>query len=200
MLRNPLSRINSCLLNNSNAFKAPRSFTPAPLSFSLLSLLSRPFASAPKSKAAAGGSSRVKQSGPAIKAVGMKKYTDLRSKSKINPLDTYNIVVTLTANNTFIVLTSPISEIILATSAGCNGYKGSAKSTYMATITTASRIASRAKNLGVKNLNIYFKGFTKNRRAVLKGIEDIGGFAILRLEDRTPIPFNGCRPRKLKRK
>lgn len=142
---------------------------------------------------------KVKSNAPTIKAVGVKRYIDTRSKSKIIATDTYNIVATLTANNTFLVLTSPINEIIIATSCGCHGFSGSSKSTYMANITSSNRLAQRAKNLGVQYLNIYFKGFNKNKRAVLKGIQEVPNLIIKRLEDRTPVPFNGCRPKKSRR-
>ncbi len=103
-----------------------------------------------------------------------------------------------TFNNTLVTLTDPNGNVVSAGSAGTAGIKGSRKSTPYAAGLAAERVAKRAMEHGMRQVDVYVKGTGSGREAAIRSLES-AGISILSIRDMTPIPHNGCRPRKRRR-
>ncbi len=106
--------------------------------------------------------------------------------------------VNSTFNNTIITITDAQGNTIAWSSAGAQGFKGSRKSTpYAAQV--AGEVAGRAAmEHGMKTLEVEVKGPGSGRESALRALQAVG-FTITAIRDVTPIPHNGCRPRKRRR-
>ena len=103
-----------------------------------------------------------------------------------------------TFNNTLITISDLQGQTLCWSSAGAIGFKGSRKSTPFAAQRTAENVADKAKKLGMKELEIRIKGPGSGRESAIRGLQ-AAGLTIRAIEDVTPIPHNGCRPRKKRR-
>ncbi|HJX30850.1 MAG TPA: 30S ribosomal protein S11 [Thermodesulfobacteriota bacterium] len=103
-----------------------------------------------------------------------------------------------TFNNTIITITDVSGNTLAWSSSGCQGFKGSRKSTPFAAQLAAEAVARKVLEHGVKNLEVYVKGPGSGREAALRALQ-VMGFNIKLIRDVTPIPHNGCRPPKRRR-
>ena len=104
-----------------------------------------------------------------------------------------------TFNNTIVTITDPHNGEVLAwDSAGSAGYKGSRKSTPFAAKKAAERCAQKAMKLGVRDVEVRVRGPGSGRESAVRALAQ-AGLKVKAIEDRTPIPHNGCRPRKRRR-
>ena len=106
-----------------------------------------------------------------------------------------------TFNNTIITLTDPTGETICWESAGSvegGKYKGSRKSTPFAAQRAAESVASKAMKMGVRELEVRVKGPGSGRESAIRSLA-ANGLKIRVIEDVTPLPHNGCRPKKRRR-
>ena len=103
-----------------------------------------------------------------------------------------------TFNNTVITITDVIGNTIAWSSAGAVGFKGSRNSTPYAAGQAAEDVAKKAKEHGIKNLEVLVKGPGSGREAAIRSLQAVG-FNITLIRDRTPIPHNGCRQPKRRR-
>ena len=101
-------------------------------------------------------------------------------------------------NNTKITITDAQGNAISWSSAGSQGFKGSRKSTPYAAQIAAEDAGRKAQEHGVKMLEIQVKGPGSGRESALRALQAVG-FTITSIRDVTPIPHNGCRPRKRRR-
>jgi small subunit ribosomal protein S11 len=106
--------------------------------------------------------------------------------------------VNATFNNTMITITDAQGNTIAWSSAGSQGFKGSRKSTPFAAQVAAEQAGRRAMEHGMKSLEIQVKGPGSGRESALRALQAVG-FQISTIRDVTPIPHNGCRPRKRRR-
>jgi len=106
--------------------------------------------------------------------------------------------VNATFNNTHITITDAQGNAISWSSAGSQGFKGSRKSTPYAAQVAAEDAGRKAQEHGMKSLEIEVKGPGSGRESALRALQAIG-FTITSIRDVTPIPHNGCRPRKRRR-
>ena len=106
--------------------------------------------------------------------------------------------VNATFNNTIITITDTKGNTIAWSSAGAEGFKGSRKSTPFAAQLAAENAGKRAKDNGVKTLEIEVRGPGSGRESALRALQSTG-FIITAIKDVTPIPHNGCRPPKRRR-
>ena len=97
-----------------------------------------------------------------------------------------------TFNNTVITITDVIGNTIAWSSSGAVGFKGSRKSTPYAAGQAAEDVAKKAKEHGIKNLEVLVKGPGSGREAAIRSLQAVG-FNITLIRDRTPIPHNGCK-------
>jgi len=122
---------------------------------------------------------------------GPKKMRRAISRAQVN--------VKATFNNTIICFTDPHNgEVIAWDSAGTAGYKGSRKSTPFAAQRAAERCAQKAMKLGIRDVEVRVRGPGSGRESAVRALA-AAGLKIKAIEDRTPIPHNGCRPRKRRR-
>jgi len=106
--------------------------------------------------------------------------------------------VNATFNNTLITITDAQGNAISWSSAGGMGFKGSRKSTPYAAQVAAESAAQKAKEHGMKTLEVNVKGPGSGRESALRALQ-AAGFNITAIRDVTPIPHNGCRPPKRRR-
>ena len=106
--------------------------------------------------------------------------------------------VNATFNNTMITITDVQGNTIAWSSAGTMGFKGSRKSTPYAAQVAAEDAGKKAREHGMEMLEIEVSGPGSGRESALRALQAVG-FAISAIRDMTPIPHNGCRPRKRRR-
>jgi len=106
--------------------------------------------------------------------------------------------VNATFNNTVITIADAQGNTIAWSSAGAAGFKGSRKSTPYAAQMAAEDAGNKAKEHGMKTLEVMVKGPGSGRESALRAL-GAAGFTITVIKDVTPIPHNGCRPRKRRR-
>ncbi|MFQ5861807.1 MAG: 30S ribosomal protein S11 [Candidatus Brocadiales bacterium] len=103
-----------------------------------------------------------------------------------------------TFNNTYINITDLNGETMCWASAGTVGFKGSRKSTPFAAQRAAENVAEKALKQGVSELDIKVKGPGSGRESAITALQ-VAGLSVKSIEDVTPLPHNGCRPRKKRR-
>lgn len=101
-------------------------------------------------------------------------------------------------NNTMITITDAQGNAIAWSSAGAQGFKGSRKSTPYAAQVAGETAGRAAMEHGMKTLEVEVKGPGSGRESALRALQSIG-FTVTSIQDVTPIPHNGCRPRKRRR-
>ena len=106
--------------------------------------------------------------------------------------------VNATFNNTMITVTDAQGNAIAWSSAGSQGFKGSRKSTPYAAQIAGEDAGKKAMEHGMKTLEVEVKGPGAGRESALRALQTVG-FSITAIRDVTPIPHNGCRPRKRRR-
>lgn len=103
-----------------------------------------------------------------------------------------------TFNNTIITITDRQGNALSWATAGGSGFRGSRKSTPFAAQVAAERAGIRAKDFGMKSLDVLVKGPGPGRDSAVRSLNNVG-FKINNISDVTPIPHNGCRPPKRRR-
>ena len=106
--------------------------------------------------------------------------------------------VNATFNNTMITITDAQGNAISWSSSGSQGFKGSRKSTPFAAQVAAENAGRKAMEHGMKTLEVEVRGPGSGRESALRALQAVG-FTITAIRDVTPIPHNGCRPRKRRR-
>ncbi|MEK9596379.1 MAG: 30S ribosomal protein S11 [Rhodospirillaceae bacterium] len=106
--------------------------------------------------------------------------------------------VNATFNNTMITITDAQGNAISWSTAGAMGFKGSRKSTPYAAQVAAEDAGKKAQEHGMKTLEIEVSGPGSGRESALRALQSVG-FNVTSIRDVTPIPHNGCRPRKRRR-
>ncbi|OHB69858.1 MAG: 30S ribosomal protein S11 [Planctomycetes bacterium RBG_16_43_13] len=101
-------------------------------------------------------------------------------------------------NNTIITITDQNGEVLCWASAGTIGYKGSRKSTPFAAQKAAESAAEKAQRYGVREVEVRVKGPGSGRESAIRALQS-AGLEVKVIEDVTPMPHNGCRPRKRRR-
>jgi len=106
--------------------------------------------------------------------------------------------IVATFNNTMVTITDTKGDTLCWASAGTSGFKGSRKSTPFAGQCAAQQAAEKARKFGVKDVDVKVKGPGSGRESAITSLE-AAGLKIKSIEDVTPLPHNGCRPRKKRR-
>src|SRR5687768_3941519 len=123
--------------------------------------------------------------------------TRLRRRERKN-ISTGVAHVAASFNNTMITIADAQGNVIAWSSAGSQGFKGSRKSTPFAAQVAAEQAGRKAAEHGMKSLEVQVKGPGSGRESALRALQGVG-FTITSIRDVTPIPHNGCRPRKRRR-
>lgn len=108
------------------------------------------------------------------------------------------VYISSSYNNTLMTLTNARGEVLLWKSSGALGFKGAKKATSFAASKVAEAFAEGAKKLGIEQISVFIKGIGSGRDSALKSLAN-KGMDITAIKDITPIPHNGCRPKKSRR-
>ena len=108
------------------------------------------------------------------------------------------IYITATFNNTIITVTDPDGQVALWGSTGSSGFKGARKSTPFAATTAIDAVLKKAKDQGLTSAQVFIKGPGSGRDAALSALR-ASGIRVIELADVSPMPHNGCRPKKRRR-
>ena len=101
-------------------------------------------------------------------------------------------------NNTIITITDTVGNILSWSSSGSLGYRGSRKGTPFAAQQASLTAANKAKESGVRSVNVNVSGPGAGRESAVRALST-AGLEVRSIRDRTPIPHNGCRPPKKRR-
>jgi small subunit ribosomal protein S11 len=101
-------------------------------------------------------------------------------------------------NNTLVTLTDKEGNVIAWESAGSAGFKGSRKSTPFAAQVTAEACAKKGMEHGLQKVEVFVRGPGSGRETAVRSLQ-AAGLEIISVKDVTPVPHNGCRPRKRRR-
>lgn len=119
-----------------------------------------------------------------------------KKERKVGSLGIAHIKATF--NNTIVSITDPQGGVVAWATAGGAGFKGTKKGTPFAAQSAAEMAAKRALERGVKEVSVMVKGPGSGRETAIRALQATG-LEITSIKDVTPIPHNGCRPRKRRR-
>ena len=103
-----------------------------------------------------------------------------------------------TFNNTIVTIADLSGNVLSWSSAGAQGFKGSRKSTPFAAQVAAEKAAIKARDMGMKKLEVHVRGPGPGRESAVRSLQATG-MEIVVIRDKTPMPHNGCRPKKRRR-
>ena len=103
-----------------------------------------------------------------------------------------------TYNNTTITITDMSGNALSWSTSGKMGFKGPKKSTPYAAGSVARDAIEKAKAYGLQRVDVFVKGIGSGRESAIRGIQN-NGIQVLSIHDVTPVPHNGCRPKKVRR-
>ena len=121
-----------------------------------------------------------------------------KAKTKKRGVEYGHIYISASYNNTMMTLTDKQGRVVSWASAGHLGFKGTKKATPYAASEVANVISEKAEKMGVKEVDIFVKGVGSGRSSALRALA-AKNFIINLIKDVTPIPHNGCRPKRPRR-
>ena len=128
------------------------------------------------------------------KAVGK----EIKVKSNSVGVQEGKVYVSSSYNNTILTLTNSKGQVLAWKSAGSVGFKGTKKSTSFAASRVAETIANACKKMGIDRIEVLIKGIGAGRESAVRSLVT-QGLNVVSIKDVTPIPHNGCRPKKVRR-
>lgn len=135
----------------------------------------------------------------AKKGVKGQKGKDNSKAKKEKKVAGFGVVhVKATFNNTIVTVTDKDGNVVAWSSAGVSEFKGSRKSTSFAAQLTSEKACQKAYELGVREAEVRVKGPGMGRESAIRAVET-AGIKVKVIKDVTPIPHNGCRPKKRRR-
>ena len=136
------------------------------------------------------------------KNTGKKKVVSKKEKKakkrSLKGVTTGVVHIKATFNNTLVTISDKQGNTISWSSPGAVGFNGSKKSTPFAAQVAATNAAKQAKDLGLQNVEIFVKGPGSGRESAIRAVQ-AAGLMVTSIRDITPMPHNGCRPRKKRR-
>lgn len=126
------------------------------------------------------------------------KRKDKAKKKALKGITSGVVHIRATFNNTIISITDPQGNVIVWATPGVVGFGGSKKSTPFAAQVAASNAANKARELGLKTVEVLVNGPGSGRESAIRAIQ-ASGLMITTIKDITPLPHNGCRARKKRR-
>ncbi|MBN1162243.1 30S ribosomal protein S11 [Patescibacteria group bacterium] len=125
----------------------------------------------------------------------MPRKTTRKKKKTKNVTPSGKAYITAGVNNTLITITDPAGNTLFANSSGKAGFKGTRKSTPYAATKAAELAAGDAVTAGMKDIAVIVNGPGIGRISAIKALKSTG-LNIVSISDETPMPHNGCRPKK----
>ncbi len=124
------------------------------------------------------------------------KKTGKKKEKRVVPHGVAHILATF--NNTLITIADPEGNVVAWSSAGRIGFKGSRKGTPFAAQVAGRNVGHSAKDVGMRTIDVEVKGPGGGRESAVRALASTG-LSVKSIKDVTPIPHNGCRPRKRRR-
>lgn len=153
----------------------------------------------PKTEKAAGKAEGKKQAAaPAEEKTAEAAVTKQTRKKNKRHVAEGIVHVHASFNNTIIAVTDKQGAVLAWATAGSSGFRGSRKSTPFAAQVAAEKVGNVMREVGMKSVQIWIKGPGPGRESAVRSLHALG-FAIESITDMTPVPHNGCRPRKKRR-
>ena len=121
-----------------------------------------------------------------------------KKKKDLKNITSGRVYIAAGFNNTLITITDTEGNTLATGSAGKAGFKGSRKSTPYAATKATEAVASKAAQAGLKEVSVVVKGPGLGRISAIKALRT-AGLNVISISDTTPIPHNGCRPKKRRR-
>ncbi len=121
-----------------------------------------------------------------------------KKKKKLLGVTSGIVHIRATFNNTLISITDKNGNVVSWSSPGVVGFSGSKKSTPFAAQIAAADAAKKAKDLGIKEVVVNVRGAGSGRESAIRALQATG-LLVTAIRDKTPIPHNGCRPKKRRR-
>jgi len=132
------------------------------------------------------------------KSKAKKKPRGKKKKAALKAVPSGRAYIQATYNNTIVTITDQTGNVIAWSSAGINGFKGPKKATPYAAGVIVRDVIGRCKERGLNEVHVFVKGVGTGREAAIRAL-NANGINILGIKDMTPIPHNGCRPKKPRR-
>lgn len=134
----------------------------------------------------------------APKASSTKTKGKGKKKKIVKQVSVGMVHIKATYNNTIVTFTDMNGNVLSWSSAGATGFKGPKKSTPYAASIIVKDAAEKVKNYGLTDISVFVRGVGSGREGALRALNTMG-FNVLTMKDVTPIPHNGCRPKKVRR-
>ncbi|MBU1113115.1 MAG: 30S ribosomal protein S11 [Candidatus Omnitrophica bacterium] len=129
----------------------------------------------------------------------MAKSKRKEKKKKLQLVSTIGVAhIKATFNNTIISISDMKGNVLAWCSAGKVGFKGAKKSTPYAAQVASMQVAREARDMGLRELEVLVKGPGPGRESAIRSLQ-AAGLSVKRIKDITPVPHNGCRPKKKRR-
>jgi small subunit ribosomal protein S11 len=129
-------------------------------------------------------------------AKGGKKKSFKKKEKKMVPVGVVHVQASF--NNTIITITDPMGNVLSWSSSGSLGFRGSRKGTPFAAQQASLTAANKAKESGLRTVNVQVSGPGAGRESAVRALST-AGLEVRIIKDLTPIPHNGCRPPKKRR-
>jgi len=130
--------------------------------------------------------------------VKTEKKTSEKKKTKKNFGQNGVVHIKSSFNNTIVTISDLSGNAVSWSSSGTMGFRGSKKSTPYAAQMATDAAGKKAYDVGLRKLDVLMKGPGSGRESALRALQNIG-FIINNIKDVTPLPHNGCRPKKKRR-
>lgn len=130
--------------------------------------------------------------------VAKPKKTIKKKKKVIKQVSHGHAYIQATFNNTIVSITDQTGNVLAWGSAGMVGFKGPKKATPYAAGQVVKKVVENIQSCGLKEVNIFVKGIGGGREGAIRAL-NANGLTILSIKDVTPLPHNGCRPKKRRR-
>lgn len=125
----------------------------------------------------------------------LKKDVKVKASTRIAEGRVY---VSSSYNNTIVTLTDHTGRVLVSKSAGAVGFKGTKKSTSFAASKVSEAIVLVCQKLGMEKISVFIRGIGAGRESAVRTLVN-KGLNVIAIRDITPIPHNGCRPKKIRR-
>lgn len=121
-----------------------------------------------------------------------------KSKKKIAQINRARMYIQASFNNTIVTISDDKGDVLATSSAGSSGFKGARKATLYAAQITAQNVLEKVKSYGIHDIDIIVSGVGSGRDSAVRSLQGTG-INIISIKDKTPLPHNGCRAKKLRR-
>lgn len=130
--------------------------------------------------------------------MAVNKKATLKKKKITRAVPHARVYIQSSFNNTIISITDATGNVLSWSSSGHNSFKGARKATPYAAQTTLKTALDKAVDYGIQTVDVFVSGVGSGREAAVRGFKNMN-IAVSSIKDITPIPHNGCRPKKPRR-